>query len=37
MDLNPLRDLVDSTPSLLPLSGDPSLIVLGREVALGPA
>jgi hypothetical protein len=31
-----LHDLVESAPSLLPLSGDPSLVVLGREVALGP-
>jgi len=31
-----LHDLVENAPSLLPLSGDPSLVVLGREVALGP-
>jgi hypothetical protein len=31
-----LHDLVETSPSLLPLSGDPSLVVLGREVALGP-
>jgi hypothetical protein len=31
-----LHDLVEGAPSLLPLSGDPSLVVLGREVALGP-
>jgi hypothetical protein len=31
-----LHDLVEETPGLLPLSGDPTLVVLGREVALGP-
>src|SRR4051794_27644365 len=31
-----LHDLVADAPSLLPLSGDPSVVVLGREVALGP-
>lgn len=31
-----LHDLVEHEPSLLPLSGDPSVVVLGREVALGP-
>jgi hypothetical protein len=31
-----LHDLVESSPNLLPLSGDPSLTVLGREVAIGP-
>src|SRR4051794_23760189 len=30
-----LRDLVEEAPHLLPLSGDPSLVVVGREVALG--
>jgi hypothetical protein len=30
-----LHDLVEEAPHLLPLSGDPSLVVLGREVALG--
>ncbi|MGE5281750.1 MAG: hypothetical protein ACM3N0_05410 [Chloroflexota bacterium] len=30
-----LHDLVEREPSLLPLSGSPSLVVLGREVALG--
>jgi RecB family endonuclease NucS len=31
-----LHDLVEEAPHLLPLSGDPSLVVVGREVALGP-
>ena len=31
-----LHDLVEETPNLLPLAGDPTLVVLGREVALGP-
>jgi hypothetical protein len=31
-----LHDLVEGSPSLLPLSGDPAVVVLGREVALGP-
>ena len=31
-----LHDLVESSPGLLPLSGSPSLVVLGREVGLGP-
>lgn len=31
-----LHDLIAGAPSLLPLSGDPSVVVLGREVALGP-
>lgn len=31
-----LHDLVEEAPNLLPLSGDPTLTVLGREVALGP-
>lgn len=31
-----LHDLVEDSPNLLPLSGDPSLTVLGREVAVGP-
>src|SRR3954470_4157128 len=30
-----LHDLVEDAPHLLPLSGDPSLVVVGREVALG--
>jgi hypothetical protein len=30
-----LHDLVEGSPSLLPLSGDPSVVVLGREVSLG--
>ncbi len=30
-----LHDLVESSPELLPLSGDPSMVVLGREVPLG--
>ena len=30
-----LHDLVESAPGLLPLSGSPSLVVLGREVAIG--
>ena len=31
-----LHDLVEGSPHLLPSSGDPSLVVVGREVALGP-
>jgi hypothetical protein len=31
-----LHDLVEDAPHLLPLSGDPTLVVVGREVALGP-
>jgi hypothetical protein len=31
-----LHDLVESSPELLPLSGSPSMVVLGREVPLGP-
>jgi CRISPR/Cas system-associated exonuclease Cas4 (RecB family) len=31
-----LHDLVESSPGLLPLSGNPSMVVLGREVQLGP-
>jgi hypothetical protein len=31
-----LHDLVEQTPNLLPLSGDPTLVVLGREVGIGP-
>lgn len=31
-----LHDLAEASPSLLPLSGDPSVVVLGREVGLGP-
>jgi hypothetical protein len=31
-----LHDLVEEAPHLLPLSGDPTLTVLGREVAIGP-
>jgi hypothetical protein len=31
-----LHDLVEEAPHLLPLSGDPSLVVVGREVAIGP-
>jgi hypothetical protein len=30
-----LHDLVEDAPHLLPLSGDPALVVVGREVALG--
>lgn len=30
-----LHDLVEEAPHLLPLSGDPNLVVVGREVALG--
>ena len=30
-----LHDLVEEAPHVLPLSGDPSLVVVGREVALG--
>lgn len=31
-----LHDLVEEAPHLLPLSGDPTLTVLGREVMIGP-
>jgi hypothetical protein len=31
-----LHDLVEGSPGLLPLSGSPSVVVLGREVSLGP-
>jgi hypothetical protein len=31
-----LHDLVEAAPNLLPLSGDPTVVVLGREVGLGP-
>ena len=31
-----LHDLVAEAPSLLPLSGDPTVVMLGREVGLGP-
>lgn len=31
-----LHDLVEGAPGLLPLSGNPSVVVLGREVQLGP-
>jgi len=30
-----LHDLVEEAPHLLPLSGDPTLVVVGREVTLG--
>lgn len=30
-----LHDLIEQTPQMLPLSGAPALIMLGREVALG--
>ncbi len=30
-----LHDLVEEAPQLLPLSGDPTLVVAGREVTLG--
>src|SRR3954453_2600282 len=30
-----LHDLVEEAPHLLPLSGDPALVVVGREVSLG--
>lgn len=30
-----LHDLVEANPALLPLSGSPQLVVLGREVSLG--
>jgi len=30
-----LHDLVEQAPHLLPLAGNPSLVVLGREVQLG--
>lgn len=31
-----LHDLVEAAPGMLPLSGSPSVVVLGREVGLGP-
>ena len=31
-----LHDLVETAPHLLPLAGDPTLVVVGREVAIGP-
>lgn len=31
-----LHDLIESAPGLLPLSGSPALVVLGREVPVGP-
>src|ERR1700761_5994530 len=31
-----LHDLVESSPELLPLSGSPSMVELGREGRLGP-
>lgn len=31
-----LHDLIEGSPNLLPLAGDPSLTILGREVAVGP-
>ena len=30
------HDLVEETPNLLPLSGDPTLLVVDREVSVGP-
>ena len=34
-DEQTLHDLVEETPQILPLAGDPRLVVLGKEVALG--
>ncbi len=31
-----LHDLIEEAPNLLPLSGDPTLTLLGREFAIGP-
>ena len=30
-----LHDLIEQTPEILPLSGTPTLLILGREVPLG--
>ena len=30
-----LHDLIEQTPEMLPLSGTPTLLILGREVSLG--
>ena len=30
-----LHDLVEEAPHLLPLSGSPSLVIVGREMSLG--
>lgn len=30
-----LHDLVEETPRILPLSGDPRIVVVGKEVLLG--
>jgi hypothetical protein len=30
-----LHDLIEEAPELLPLSGSPRLVVVGREVAIG--
>jgi RecB family endonuclease NucS len=30
-----LHDLVEETPRILPLAGDPGLVVVGKEVGLG--
>ena len=34
-DEQTLHDLVEETPQILPLAGDPTLVVVGKEVVLG--
>src|SRR5215216_636908 len=34
-DEQTLHDLVEETPQILPLAGDPRLVVVGKEVGLG--
>src|SRR5918997_823028 len=34
-DEQTLHDLVEETPQILPLAGDPKLVMIGKEVALG--
>ena len=34
-DERTLHDLVEETPRILPLAGDPGMVVLGKEVLLG--
>jgi len=34
-DEQTLHDLVEETPQILPLAGDPTLVVVGKEVGLG--
>ena len=35
-DEETLRGLIEATPDMLPLAGAPALVILGREVGLGP-